>query len=376
VILLFLTYRPGAPQISFSRRITLMIPYGVGTLIYMAMRITALGFVATNQNQREASYIDWISLGFRAFGEYVWLALVPYPLMAYRLVAIHLSDRLVPTVIAAVAVLALAALAWAFRRRFPDGLLWFASFFVSLIPVFYFKGISNAFMSDRYLYVPSIIAILFALSLIQRGDSKTWIGTGWAIVAVFTGASILRNQVWSSPEALYTTTLARDNNVAEFHISLSDILLKRNDDPGVLLHLQEALRILEDPTYSQATFDKYRVRIGLAAVLLRAHRYDDAQSHLTAAATINPRGEWTAVYTGALLMDRDQNDEGSIPYFLQAIKLNPNNEVTYDYLGTAYFNLGRLEEALAAFKKAVELNPNHDLARQHLALVQKKIYGQ
>jgi tetratricopeptide (TPR) repeat protein len=228
-------------------------------------------------------------------------------------------------------------------------------------------------MSDRYLYIPSLIAVLFALSLLQRANNQTHVYTAWAIAAVFAGASIVRNQVWSNPETLYTTTLARDNNVAEFHISLSDILLKRNDDPGVLLHLQQALNALDDPTYSQSTFDRYRVRIGIAAVHLRAHRYNEAQAELTAAAKLNPRGEWTAVYTGALLMDRDQNDAGSLPYFQQALKLNPNNEVTYDYLGTALFNLGQLNQALAAFKRAVEINPNHDLARQHLALVQKKL---
>ena len=85
------------------------------------------------------------------------------------------------------------------------------------------------------------------------------------------------------------------------------------------------------------------------------------------------RSEWTAVYTGALIMDRDQNDAAAIPYFQQALKINPNNEVTYDYLGTALFNLGQLPDALTAFKKAVEINPEHPLARQHLALVQQKL---
>ena len=37
--------------------------------------------------------------------------------------------------------------------------------------------------------------------------------------------------------------------------------------------------------------------IGLAAILLRDRQYEQAQSYLTAAAQIYPRGEWTAVYT-------------------------------------------------------------------------------
>ena len=60
--------------------------------------------------------------------------------------------------------------AWTIRHRFPDCALWFLAFFVTLTPVFYFRGISVAMMSDRYLYIPSFITVVFVLTLLQRSS--------------------------------------------------------------------------------------------------------------------------------------------------------------------------------------------------------------
>ncbi|MFM2124023.1 MAG: hypothetical protein RL328_474, partial [Acidobacteriota bacterium] len=370
-VLLLLTYRSGAQVLRFEERIRLLAPYGVAALIYGGMRVHALGFLASNQVPATAGMFDWITLGFRAFGEYVLLSFVPYPLIAYRMVPLHLADRLGTTLLGAAFVLALAGLAWKLRKRFLDGLLWYTAFFVMLVPVFYFRGISNALMSDRYLYIPSIMTVLFGLSLLQRSQSKAWVWAAWAVAAVFAGGSVLRNQDWSTRERLYTRTIEQEPHVGVFHLSMANLVLQRGEDPLVLYHLTQAEKNLNDPAYAPVQYDAYNLHIAMTAVLLRSGQVDAAISHLELAAKANPTGEWVAIYRGAIRMAKYEDDAGAVALIEGAIKINPNNEAAYDFLGTAYYNLGRYAEALAAFQRAVALKPDFAVARQHLTLVQQ-----
>ena len=376
-ILFLLTFRPVTPRLSMARRVTLLVPYGVSAAVYLATRIHALGFLgvlSTNTSQAVASTFDWITLGVQAFGQYLWLSLVPYPLIAYHMLPLRLEDRAGTTLLAVAAIVALAFVAWKFRQRLPEGLLWYGIFFVALIPVFNLRGISSALMSERYLYIPSLAPIVLALTLIQHSKSKQrWIWAAWALVGVFTVTTILRNQDWSSPQRLYSTTLDQDPNVTDFRLSLAEVLIDHNDDRNAVFQLTRALESGRDGRYNQAPFDDYLIHINLAFVLLRAGDFDQASSHLALAARSNPEGEWPVVYSGAILMARDADDAGAINLLQAGLKINPNNDFAHDYLGTAYFNLGRIPEALAEFQTALRINPNLETARQHLALAQQRI---
>ena len=70
-------------------------------------------------------------------------------------------------------------------------------------------------------------------------------------------------------------------------------------------------------------------------------------------------------------MAKFEDDAGAVELLQSALKINPRNEAAYDFLGTAYYNLGRYADALAAFQKAVELKPDFATARQHLMLLQQ-----
>ncbi len=56
-----------------------------------------------------------------------------------------------------------------------------------------------------------------------------------------------------------------------------------------------------------------------------------------------------------------------------AMRLNPRHGfVYYSIVGDSFFQMGRTEEAVSAFKKAIELNPDFSRARRRLAAA----YGQ
>lgn len=53
----------------------------------------------------------------------------------------------------------------------------------------------------------------------------------------------------------------------------------------------------------------------------------------------------------------------AIPYYLNALQINPNYVNARYNLGIAYFNTGNTPAAVESFKKALRLNPNADYIR-------------
>jgi adenylate cyclase len=57
----------------------------------------------------------------------------------------------------------------------------------------------------------------------------------------------------------------------------------------------------------------------------------------------------------------------AIPYYEQAIRLDPAQQQHRHFLGTAYFVAGNYETAAAVFKERIAMTPNTDLSRAFLA---------
>jgi tetratricopeptide (TPR) repeat protein len=80
----------------------------------------------------------------------------------------------------------------------------------------------------------------------------------------------------------------------------------------------------------------------------------------------------------AMWYTRMNRIEDSIGAYQEAIKINPNNAITYSLLGISYQAFGRHNEAIDAFRKSIELEPNNhfysardlDLARSLTAIGQ------
>lgn len=366
-VLFLLMLRSGAP-----RRLIAFVPYAVVGMLYLGMRIHALGFVATTQVNVDASLLDWITLGVRAFGQYAWQAIVGWPLSAYHLIPIHFADRIPATMAALAFTTALAGAAWIFRRQLPEGWLLMAAFAIMLVPVFYFKGISLALVSERYLYVPTLAPVLLLGFVLKRGNWKYATYVAWAVVAAFAVTTVMRNRDWQSSERLYTETLAHDPENAYFHLNLAEIILKRGDDAGAKEHLTKAADVLATGKYTFQAYETYRAFVGLGAIEARKQNYAQARAYLEKARAAHPSGEWPYLYLGGIAMEADNNIPQAIDYLNKAIQLGPINEVARDYMGIALFNAGRLPEAMAQFQEALRIDPTYRSAQEHMQLVRQQ----
>jgi tetratricopeptide (TPR) repeat protein len=239
--------------------------------------------------------------------------------------------------------------------------------------VFYFKGISTATMADRYLYIPSLAAVIVVVAILAAVTPKHVLWAGWTVVAIFAMMSIARNRDWRDSEHLYATILEQDPEVGRIHINLSDILLQRGDDSNAARHLNRALEALNTGKYSIFFDDYYRIHIGLGAILARARRYPEAREHLETARKLFPEGEWSYLYMGGISLEADNDIPKAIEQFQTAIRLGPVNELARDYLGIAYFNQGRFEEAKAEFEAALKINSTSRDARAHLEMAKQAL---
>src|SRR6266850_1355618 len=171
-------------------------PFVVVLGIYGVMRLTALGLLARAHLDIQAGWIDWLSLGVRVLAEYVRYVLLPYPLNTLHLLPVKLEYRVGSTVLSFFVIVMLIALLWSLRRRVPDGLFWFVSFVVMLVPVFYFKGMSNAFFTERYLYIPSFAMIALVVRLGCSLKVQRWTVILAIASVIFAIAAAHRNQAW------------------------------------------------------------------------------------------------------------------------------------------------------------------------------------
>lgn len=90
--------------------------------------------------------------------------------------------------------------------------------------------------------------------------------------------------------------------------------------------------------------------------MLEGHR-EKALDLFFKANTINPDIFEIAFQTGRLLVEMSRPEEGK-KFLERASQLEPKSAAVFRYLGECYTNLGKIDDAIAAYKKAIKQNPS------------------
>jgi tetratricopeptide (TPR) repeat protein len=341
--------------------------------MYLVIRFIALGQIAKAHVDVQAGWLDWISLAVRVLGEYIRYSVVPYPLNALHLLPLKLEYRFLPTSLALISIIGIGGLLWWFRAKLPDALLWFTIFLVMLIPVLYFKGMSNTFFAERYLYIPSFVMLVLVVSSFSRfGVARLGLIFG-AVTLLFAVVTVYRNQAWKTSETLYTSVLSVQPEAVQIRTNLADIHIKRSEDQAARYLLESSLQYIETGQYVYVPADRYRAEVGLGAIAARTGAWDEARHHLEKAIEINPTGEWGYLYLGGVFMQATGDYANAIENFKKAIELGPLNEVARDYMGIAMLNQSDYKDAIAYFEEALKINPTYQDARNHLAIASRAL---
>jgi tetratricopeptide (TPR) repeat protein len=106
--------------------------------------------------------------------------------------------------------------------------------------------------------------------------------------------------------------------------------------------------------------------IGLAQVLLRVGRAEEAASELSAAEQ-KLGGMFLLSYFRGLSLDRAGKQGEAVPAFQEAIRLNPNSAEAHLGLGKTELTVGRVSDAIVELEEAQHLSPGNVQARRLLS---------
>jgi protein O-mannosyl-transferase len=352
-----------------------LVPYLATVIGYLVLRWNALGFLVTSQVHINAGIVDWLTLIPRVVGQYVQYAVFPYPLAAYHLIAVRFADRVLPTLAYSSLIVAVGLLAWLARKKIANSPAWAVLFGVMLIPVLDFPAISTNFFAERYLYIPSLAAIVpISMGIGRLSNRWRQVLQIFALLS-FGILTFARNRDWANNEKFYSSTLQIYPEATLFRVGLGEERMKAGDDLGAKNHFAKAIEDAKSNKYVQHGFQDYRALIGIAGIAAREERYSDAKAYLNEAAKLHTDDVGLYVYLGGIALQGDRDYPTALQYLQKAVQMDPLNETANDYLGVALFNLERYNEAARYFSEAVRINPNYKDGQLHLEMARQKLAG-
>jgi tetratricopeptide (TPR) repeat protein len=350
-----------------------LVPTLLALSLYAVLRVSATGLAVPTTITDQVEAYDWLTLGIWMFGRYIQFAFAPYPLAMFHLTALHLHDRIGSTVLYGLLIVAVLLLLW-LSRAARDGLLWMGMFAATLVPVFYFKGITGGFLfSERYLYIPTLPALALLTVLGLQLPKRVAIVASVTLVAAFATGTVLQNRVWRDELALYShATDVQPANTFGW-ISLAVVHINNGEYSPAQRAYEMAERTIIDRRYLQPSGNDYRLQLGLGTLAARRGEAMEAKARLQRALEIDPSGQTAYTILAGVLSNLDRNFEDAIPLLERAIELNPVDDQARDSLGVALYNLQHYDEAIGNFREALRINPQSPLARQHLETALKRI---
>ena len=350
----------------------MILPFVAAVAVYAVLRIRAVGSGIPSVERGAASLFDWVTLGVWAAGNYLRYVVIPFPLYVYHLVPLQLADRILSTSVAAAVVLTSIVIAWRLRNRLPQVWLWLAVFGTTLLPVLYFRGISGGFLfAERYMYIPSMAAVILAGFLLARLSPQRAIAIGSVIVLVFAVMTLQRNRDWRTEERLFQSALRQQPEAVTIWANLGEVHLRHQDRARAQDAFTNALEHMDDRRFFRASDDVYRTYLGLGTIAFQEMKPMEAVDYLQMALEINPQGHEAYTQLGGVLINFGANYRDAAGFLEKAVKLSAVNEVARYYLGVALFNLGRPDDAIQYFREALQLNPELEAAKQYLDLALK-----
>ena len=205
------------------------------------------------------------------------------------------------------------------------------------------------------------------------GIAKARLGQSDAAVDAFRQAAKLdshREEHWLN----LTRELMESNRFAEA-ISAAQEALKSNPE-SYALHLRLGAAYLSSDRYSESESVFRRLvaagdplptsYVGLAQVLLRTGRAEEAVSELAAAGKkLGPN--FLISYFQGLALDRAARPAEAISAFQDAIRLNPGSAEAHLGLGKTELLVGHNSEAIAELRKCLQLSPGNVQAKRLLS---------
>jgi|SRR5581483_2365426 len=257
------------------------------------------------------------------------------------------------------ALIALAAAAWIYRKRWPLAAFGVFMFLLLLAPTSSFVPISDV-SAERRLYLPFLGLTLVVLEFLRRVKVTS---AAWAGAAALVLCSVLtyqRSAVWASPVALWQDAAEKSPRKYRPHFQLASAYLESGKCAEAAQAFDETSRLAQ-PAYDLL------VDWGLA--LDCAGDWQNAVAKLQQAFALEPSAHIESQI--GMVYAKKAKWEEALAALAKAEQLDPNFEMTYVYRGGVFESTGNRAAAAEQYQRALSINPLNPTAREALARVRQ-----
>ena len=325
-----------------------LIPYGL-----LAAAAAVLSIVALHPPPQLSAPAK-VAVSAYGLVLYLWKTIAPVRLSPIYEMPQHVDPAAARFVLSYVLAIALLFAAWAMRHRWPGVTAAFLAFVAIMLPMLGVVQNGPQIAADRYTYhAAPALAILAGAAYARFAMSRKFpVARRIAFAATLGVLGILtwrQTRIWHDSTALWSRVLEVDDESATGHVGLANVLFKQNRVDEAIEHARRAVAIA--PGYAQAHND---LGVGLAL----QGRHEDAIEQYELALAIEPKNDEARSNWGVAMARRGDLD-GAIVQYRSALTANPDNADAHVNWGNALVRSNRPEEAIEHYREALRIRPDH-----------------
>ncbi|MCX5714186.1 MAG: tetratricopeptide repeat protein [Candidatus Omnitrophica bacterium] len=319
--------------------------------IYTAIRLTYLKSISLSPQFDSDTMFGRLPGFFVAILSYIRLLFLPFSLhMDYGTKLFGFTD---PSVLIGI-IITITILTFAYLKRNNKVILFsIGLFFLALFPVSNLYKI-NAYMSEHFLYLPSIgFFILIAYLLIILYNDKRHKALGLTLTIVYllfyTALTIKQNYYWKEPLAFYDRTIKLAPDSTKAYNNRGILYENKGNHDQAISDWNKAIQIT--PDYAQAYNNRGSVNAG---------KGNDDQAIADFDKVIQIKPDYAQAYNnrGNAYRSKDNYDQ-AISDYNKAIQIKPDYAEAYNGLGIAHKEKGNYDQAISDYNKAIQLKPDY-----------------
>lgn len=313
-----------------------------------------------------------------------------------------------PRPLAGVALIALWSVATLLLvRRKPVAAFAMAWTLLTYLPCSNVVPITEYFVAERYLYVPSFGVCLLAAVALQGmfayglSHDLAWLRVSTAGVAallIIAGGvrSVARNRDWRDSYSLWSSATRAGFHTTRVHTALGSALFTRGEVPEAVQAYRRAIQLnsLNPQPHSllgyalkaQGKLDEAAAAyheavrldpgdgdslVNLGNILQAQNRLDEAVEVYRNIIRLKPFHPMAHYNLGIALQEQGETGR-AIEAYRKAVHHDSTFAHAYLNLGIAAQSLGKLEQAVAAYREVIRIDPTHVKAYVNLGIALKK----
>jgi tetratricopeptide (TPR) repeat protein len=352
------------------------LPYLQVTVVYLAMRLIALGGRLTSSHGEwplPVMLYTWPKVAWFYLRQLIW----PVHLSVFHSLLWVLRPG---RVVFLLGLLVAGAMAWwvvkiAARRPRFGFLMALAA--LPLLPAFALNAFSTTdFVHDRYLYLPSAGFLILAVLGAQRA-LEGWPQPRAKIVVVAVALVIV------SAPLVYLTL--RDSQYWRGEATLASRCLELYPENSMALHMRESALYLEGRCEENLQAQQrmieqsprnWRLRAGIGGCLMASGNWSEAASQFRSFAELQPGDPRAYLLLGITETELGELDQAEI-HLRHALKLRPRASLQYSgyhyALGSVLERKGDLAGALAEYDAELDENPGLETVLDRALAIRRKL---